>query len=96
MAVIRRKFATDRPASTEPAELALLEDAQQLRLRLSGRFADLVEKERPAVGELEHAHVLLVGAGERSPLVPEELALQERLGDGVAVEGDELAAPRAG
>ena len=40
---------TDRP------DLALLQDAQQLHLERRAHLADLVEEDRAAVGELEHA-----------------------------------------
>ena len=46
-----------------------------------GQLADLVEEERPAVGELEPAQLALVRAGERALLVAEELALEQRLGE---------------
>ena len=43
----------------------------------------------PAVGQLELALPLHVGPGERPLLVAEQLALQQRLGDGAAVDGHE-------
>src|SRR5262249_50918409 len=52
-------------------------------------FGDLVEEQRPAVGGLDLALPLRVGAGEGAPLVTEELALEQRLRDGAAVDGDE-------
>ena len=61
-----------------------------------GELADLVEEERPALGQLELALALDVGAGEGAALVPEELGLEEGLGDGAAVDGHEgSVAPRA-
>ena len=39
--------------AAEPLELALLEDAQELRLQVERELADLVQEERAAVGELE-------------------------------------------
>jgi hypothetical protein len=39
----------------EPADLALLDGAQQLRLERRRRLGDLVEEERAAVGLLEEA-----------------------------------------
>src|SRR5439155_25580062 len=41
--------------AADPLELALLQDAQDLGLRLRPHVADLVEEERPAVGDLELA-----------------------------------------
>src|SRR5262249_1850036 len=50
---------------------------------------NFVEEERPAVGLFEEPLARLGGAGERSANVPEELALQERLGDGRAIDRNE-------
>ena len=48
------------------------------------------------MGLLKVARSRLVGAGECSPLMAEELGFEQRLGDRAAVEGDEGAvAPRA-
>ena len=58
-------------------KLPLLQDAQELRLRLDRHRADLVEEDRALVGGLEQA--LLVGdrAGERATHVAEEVRLQK-------------------
>src|SRR5262249_52456515 len=63
--------------AAQPFELALLQDAQQLRLELQRRLADLVEKDRAAIGQLEPADALRHGAGERAFLVAKELALEQ-------------------
>ena len=55
----------------------LLQDAQDLGLRVGAHVADFVEKQRAAIGLLEPADPLLVGAGERALLVAEELGLEE-------------------
>jgi hypothetical protein len=72
-------------------DLALLQDAQQLRLQARRRLRDLVQEERAAVGDLEEA--LLVGdrAREGAALVAEELALEDALGERGAVHGHEEA-----
>ncbi len=70
-------------------ELALLQRAQELHLHLDRDLADLVEEERAAVGELEAPRLARHGAGERAALVAEELALDELLRDGRAVDLDE-------
>ena len=76
--------------------LPRLQHPQQLGLQGQGQVPDLVEEERPPVGELEAPGLPLAGAGEGPLLVPEQLGLQQRLGDGAAVEGHEgLAAPLA-
>src|SRR5438093_570007 len=72
----------DRLGAAHAQELAVLEDAQQLGLRPWTHLADLVQEERALVGQLELPELARVGVGERALLVPEELALEERLGDG--------------
>ena len=52
-ATMRTSTVTTRAA--HPLELALLDGAQELRLRRERQLADLVEEQRPAVGELEAA-----------------------------------------
>ena len=70
-------------------KLALLQDAQELGLQLRRQLADLIEKDGAAFGHLELALLLRHGAGEGSLLVPEQLAFQQCLGEGGAVDGDE-------
>ena len=73
---------------------ALLERAQQLHLEVERQLADLVEEERALVGRLELAGPRRDGARERALHVAEELALDEVLGDGAAVDDDERARSR--
>src|SRR5262249_4050464 len=70
-------------------ELALLQDAQELGLYGQRQLADLVEEQRAGRGQLEAPRLLAVGARERAALVAEELRLQQRLGQGGAVDGQE-------
>ncbi len=51
-------------------------------------------KSVPGVRLLDLSHGLLIRAGERPPLVPEQLALKQRLGNRAAIHGDEWV-PRA-
>ena len=46
-----------RRRAADPVELVLLQDAEQLGLGLERELADLVEEDRPAVGQLEPADV---------------------------------------
>ena len=70
--------------------------AQQLGLHLQADVADLVEEQRAAVGQLEAADLVAVGAGERALDVAEQLAFQQARRQGGAVDLDErLAGPRA-
>ena len=81
----------DLRRAADAHELAVLEEAQQLRLHGERHLADLVEEERPAAGRLDLAARALARAGERALLVAEELALEERLGDRRAVDRHERA-----
>ena len=70
-------------------DLPLLERPQELDLHARRDLADLVQQQRPAVGRLEQARPVLGRAGEGAARVSEELALEQRLGDGAAVDRDE-------
>ena len=63
--------------AADALHLALLEDAQELRLHGRADIADLVEEDGAAVGELELAELALVGAGEGAALVAEQLGLDQ-------------------
>ena len=64
----------DLHLAAQPPQPALLQHAQQLGLQLDGDLAHLVEEERAAVGQLEHAGAALIRAGEGAALVAEDLA----------------------
>ena len=69
--------------------LAALEESQQFGLHLQAHLADFVEEDRAAVRRFEPPHAIAVGAGEAAADVPEELGLEQRVGDRRAVDGDE-------
>ena len=75
----------------DAAVLALLQGPQKLALLGDHDFADLVQEEGAPFGGLEEADVVGVGAGEGALDVAEELALEELVGDGGAVDLDEGA-----
>ena len=85
----------DRRRLAHPADLALLQRAQELRLEAGRGLADLVDEEGAAVRLLEHAAPGPDRAGEGAPRVAEELGLEERLGDRGAVHGHERLVPAA-
>jgi hypothetical protein len=60
-----------RLVGADAADLAALERAQQLRLEVERQLADLVEKQRPAVGRLDRTDALADRTGERAALVAE-------------------------
>src|ERR1700730_1442703 len=71
------RFDMQRLGSTEAFERALLQDAQQLALRSSGKGGDFIENNRAAAAELEAAEFALDGAGESAALVAEKFAFDE-------------------
>ena len=58
-------------------ELAVLEHAQDLGLRLQAHGADFVEEDGAAVGDFEQALLRRDGAGERALHVPEQRGFQQ-------------------
>ena len=86
---MRRTSTLDRALGADGIDLAVLQGAEQLHLHVERQLADLVEEERAAVGLDELAGPLLGGAGEGALLVAEQDALDEVLGDGAAIDGDE-------
>jgi hypothetical protein len=77
------------------AHPAGLDGAQQAGLDGRGDAAELVEEEGSAVGADEGSGAGGARTGEGALHVPEELALEEGLREGAAVDGDEgLVAPR--
>ena len=84
--------ALQRLVATDAVELAVAEHAQQTRLQVEGHVADLVEKQRAAVGLLEAAAAHGLRAGEGAALVAEQFALQQVLRDRRGVDGHERPA----
>src|SRR5206468_9128627 len=76
-------------APAHALDLALLQEAQQLDLERQAHLRDLIQEERAAVGRLDLPLPLLVSAGEGALFMAEELALEQRLRDGAAIDGDE-------
>ena len=66
-----------RLVGTDAFKGALAEEPQQFDLNRGVNFPDFVQKQRPALGLLDPPDPPLVRAGERSPLVPEQLALDQ-------------------
>ena len=61
----------DRPHAADPFEFAFLQNAQQLDLEARRNVADLVEKQRAAVGEFEPALAQRLGAREGAAFMTE-------------------------
>ena len=90
-AMIRRSTRRGSLAADGP-DLARLERAKEHRLQRRRRLADLVEEERPAVGQLEEAAARGLRAREGALHVPEELARHELRRQRGEVLRDEAAA----
>ncbi len=91
MAAMSRASERRVRVDAEALELALLQDAQQLRLQFERDLANLIEEDGALVGELEAADALRDGAGEGAALVPEKFAFEQTGGNRRAVELDERA-----
>ena len=76
----------------DPLDGLLLQCPKELRLHPGRHVPDLVQEERPPLRLLEPPLVRPDGPRERAPLVPEQLGLQQRLGNSRAVDGHERAA----
>ena len=87
----------DLLVAADAGDLVVLQHAQQIGLRLQADVADLVEKNRAAFGDLKFPFLAILGAGERSLFVAEQLAFQQRFGQRAAMDHHQwMITPRAG
>src|SRR3989454_7524660 len=77
---------------SDPADLLVLQHAQQLSLETEGQVADLVQEERAGVRPLEQPGFGRMGVRERAALVTEHLRLYEVFRKGRAVDRHERGA----
>ena len=70
-------------------QLAALQYAQQFGLHRQWQFTDFVEEQCAAIGELELAAALAMGAGEGSAYMAEQFAFHQGVRQGGAVEADQ-------
>ena len=84
-----------RVGAADAFDFLLLQHAQQLRLQRQRHLGDFVEQQRAALRLLELAGMRGVRAGEGAPLVAEQHRFEHVLGNGRAVDGDEVASSRA-
>ncbi len=90
------EIAAQGGGAAHPAEFPGLQHPQQVNLHLHGNVAHFVQEEGAGIGHFQAALLGVFGVGEGAFLVAEELALQELLGEGPAVDGNEGGvAPRA-
>src|ERR1700682_4314582 len=67
----------DRSRTADAHEFALLKHAEQLGLQRRRKFADFVKENASALGDFQQPFLLTNSAGERSLLVPEQLAFEK-------------------
>ena len=75
--------------AAEPLQALLLQHPHQLDLRAKSHVADFIQEDGAAVGLLEPADAPRLRAGEGAAFVAEQFALQQRFGNGGAVDRDE-------
>ena len=78
-----------RAIFTELLELAFLQDTQQLALEFERHFADFIQEQRAAIGQLESADTVLHRSRKGATDVAEEFALEQFARDGGAVHTHE-------
>ena len=70
-------------------DLAFLQHAVELHLHGDAHVADLVHEQSAAMGRLEQAAAIFVGAGEGAFHVAEQLGFEKGFGKRSAIDGDE-------
>ena len=78
--------------ATEPRDGPLLQHTEQLDLHCQRHVANFVQEQRAASGLFQQSVLESHRTGKGSPLVPEQLRLQQVLRDSAAVHGDERLA----
>src|SRR5258708_38490671 len=75
------------PVTAQPAEFALLENAQQLDLRRHAEFTDFIEEQGSVARLFQIADPCTCRAGESPLFVAAQLGLYQDLSDGAAATG---------
>ena len=78
----------DHPSS-EPDDTSTFQRIENFGLGDIAHVSDLVEQDGAALGQLQLARIAGHGARESAPLMPEQLALEQRVGEGRAVDDAE-------
>src|SRR5438105_819615 len=84
-----------RPRTPQAFEFPLLQNSQEFWLEFQRDIADLVQKQRALVRQLQAASRLRDRTREGAPLMPEEFTLQQTPGNGSAVELNQSPLPPA-
>src|SRR5882724_3644345 len=77
---------SSRLRTTESFELLLLNHAQELGLKLDRQFANFVEEKRTAISGLKATYSMCQGSSKGASLMSKEFALDQRGGNGRAVD----------
>ncbi len=67
--------------AAQPLEAPVLQHAEQFGLQWGAHLGDLIQQQRPAIGQLELAGLGGRRARECAAFVPEQFAFQERVGN---------------
>src|SRR5262249_24115785 len=82
--------------ASQPLHFLAFDQPQDLRLRVTTHFADLVKKDGPAVGRFQFSGLVMLRSVKCSLLISEKLALEQAVGDCGAIDRDKrFGAPRA-
>src|SRR5262249_39796593 len=84
-------ISAQRARASEPLELLILQDAQQLRLEIKRDLANLVQKYGAVIGQLKPSDALCDGASEGPFLVTKKLAFEQAGWNRGATQFDERA-----
>ena len=84
-----RVDANRRAVAADRLHFPVLEHAEQQRLHAQAHLTGFVEEERAAVRRLQLAGSIAIRAGEAAADMPEQLGLEQRLGEAGAVDRDE-------
>ena len=79
----------DRRVAAHAVEVTIAQHTQQAGLQIERHVANLIEKQRAAIGLLKAATSHGLRTGEGPALVAEQLAFQQVFGNGSGVDGDE-------
>src|SRR6266404_2167100 len=77
---------SSRLRTPDSFELLLLNHAQELGLKLDRQFANFIEEKRTAIGGLKATYSMCQGSSEGASLMSKEFALDQRSGNGRAVD----------
>src|SRR5262245_20188770 len=82
-----------RGDSSDPVKFPFLQKPQELGLKFQRDIADLVEKDRAAMGQFDLARLATVCAGKRALFMAEQFALQELFRQTHGVNSDKGSIP---